>query len=121
MVPCFLHCKETKKPENSLKLGISVHLIQEFQARTEFHERNVRTVPLMTPRQIGHFLRAGAQSLHTTRWPQGMNTTHTSLSIQTLHVLSSWSLRNCSSIGRSKKKKFIFPLFFNFIFIFFFL
>lgn len=61
----------------------------------------MRTVPLMVPLQMGHFLREGAQSLHTTRWPQGMNTMDTSRSIHTLHILSSWSFRNCSSIGRA--------------------
>lgn len=64
-------------------------------------ERNVRTVPLIVPLQMGHFLREGAHSLHTTRWPQGMKTRDTSRSIHTLHVLSSWSFRNCSSIGRA--------------------
>lgn len=67
-------------------------------------ERNVRTVPLMAPLQMGHFLREGAQSLQTTRWPQGMNTMDTSLSIHTLHVLSSCSFRNCSSMGRAMKR-----------------
>lgn len=70
----------------------------------DLHERNVRTVPLTVPLQIGHFLREGAQSLHTTRWPQGMNTTDTSWSMHTLHVLSSCSLLNCSSTGKSKKR-----------------
>ena len=70
-----------------------------------FYERNVRTVPLIIPLQIGHFLREGAQSLQTTRWPQGINTMDTSLSIHTLHVLSSCSLLNCSSIGKSKKRE----------------
>lgn len=65
-----------------------------------FYDRNVRTVPLIIPLQIGHFLRAGAHSWHTTRWPQGMNTIETSLSIHTLQVLSSWSLLNCSSSDR---------------------
>jgi hypothetical protein len=66
----------------------------------------------MVPLQMGHFLREGAQSLHTTKWPQGMNTMDTSLSIHTLHILSSCSFLNCSSIGRSKKKKNIFWFFF---------
>lgn len=71
-------------------------------------ERNVRTVPLIVPLQMGHFLREGAHSLHTTRWPQGMNTRDTSRSIHTLHVLSSWSFRNCSSIGRAVKREILF-------------
>lgn len=64
-------------------------------------ERKVRTVPLTRPLQMGHFLRDGAHSLHTTRCPQGMNTMLTSLSMHTLQVRSSCRRRSCSSMGRS--------------------
>lgn len=70
-----------------------------------FYERNVRTVPLIIPLQIGHFLREGAHSWHTTRWPQGMNTIETSLSIHTLQVRSSCNLLNCSSSDRPSNNK----------------
>lgn len=69
------------------------------------YERNVRTVPLIIPLQIGHFLREGAHPWHTTRWPQGMNTIETSLSIHTLQVRSSCNLLNCSSSDRPNNKK----------------
>lgn len=87
-----------------MKVKITIHLTHNAKILDHLHERNVRTVPLIVPLQIGHFLREGAQSLHTTRWPHGINTMETSLSIHTLHVLSSCSLLSCSSIGKSKKR-----------------
>ena len=51
----------------------------------------MRTVPLMVERQMGHLLRGGAQVAQLTRCPQGTNTTHTSSSMQILHVLCSFS------------------------------
>lgn len=69
------------------------------------YERNVRTVPLIVPLQMGHFLKEGAHSWQTTRWPQGMNTIETSLSMHTLQVRSSCNLRNCSSNDKPKTRK----------------
>lgn len=73
--------------------------------RVHFYERKVRTVPLMMPLQIGHFLRDGAHSWHTTRWPQGMNTIDTSLSMHTLQVRSSCSLLSCSCNDRPSNRR----------------
>lgn len=50
-----------------MKVKITVHLTHNANTLDHIHERNVRTVPLIVPLQIGHFLREGAQSLHTTR------------------------------------------------------
>lgn len=71
----------------------------------QLQERNVRTVPLIIPLQIGHFRKDGAQSLHTTRCPHGIKTMDTSWSMQILQVRSSCNLLNCSSIGKSKEKR----------------
>lgn len=58
----------------------------------------VLTLPRMTALQIGHSLKLRAHSPQATRWPQGTNTTDTSLSMHTLHVLSSCRRRSCSSV-----------------------
>lgn len=78
---------------------------QRYFASSPPYERNVRTVPFIVPLQIGHFLRDGAHSLHTTKCPHGIKTIETSLSMQTLHVLSSCNLLSCSSIGKPGEKK----------------
>lgn len=56
------------------------------------------TLPLMTALQMGHSLKLRAHSSQATRWPQGTNTTDTSLSMHTLHILSSCRRRSCSSV-----------------------
>ena len=56
-----------------------------------------RTLPLITALQIGQWRRLAAQSPHTTKWPQGMKTMDTSLSMHTLQVRSSWSCLSSSS------------------------
>lgn len=56
-----------------------------------------RTLPLMTALQMGQWRRLAAQSPQTTRWPHGMKTMDTSLSMHTLQVLSSCSCRSSSS------------------------
>lgn len=60
-------------------------------------DMKARTLPRMTALQMGQWRRLVAQSPHTTRWPQGMNTMDTSLSMQTLQVLSSCSCLSSSS------------------------
>lgn len=61
-------------------------------------DMKVLTLFRMTALQIGHNVRLRAHSLHATRWPQGTNTTETSLSRHTLHILSSCRRRSCSSV-----------------------
>lgn len=66
------------------------------------------TLPWMTALQMGHSLKLRAHSPQATRWPQGTNTTDTSLSMHTLHILSSCRRRSCSSVlswGSSLPKK----------------
>lgn len=60
-------------------------------------DMKARTLPLMTALQMGQWRRLAAQSPHTTRWPQGMKTMDTSLSMHTLQVLSSCSCLSSSS------------------------
>lgn len=60
-------------------------------------DMKARTLPRMTALQMGQWRRLAAQSPHTTRWPQGMKTMDTSLSIHTLQVLSSCSCLSSSS------------------------
>ena len=60
-------------------------------------DMKARTLPLMTALQMGQWRRLVAQSLHTTRCPQGMKTMDTSLSIHTLQVRSSCNWRSSSS------------------------
>lgn len=67
------------------------------------HDMNARTLPRMTALHMGQWRRLAAQSVQTTRWPQGMKTIETSLSMQILQVLSSWSCRSCSSGLRSDR------------------
>lgn len=57
----------------------------------------VLTLSRMTALQMGHNLKLEAHSPQVTRWPQGTNTTDTSLSMHTLHILSSCR-RSCSSV-----------------------
>lgn len=64
-------------------------MVQDIKALTLFW---------ITALQIGHTNRKTAHSLHTTRWPQGTNTTETSLSRHTLHNLSSCRRCSCSSV-----------------------
>lgn len=60
-------------------------------------DMKARTLPRMTALQMGQWRRLAAQSPHTTRWPQGMKTMDTSLSMHTLQVLSSCSCLSSSS------------------------
>lgn len=61
-------------------------------------DMKVLTLPRMAALQIGHNLKLRAHSPQATRWPQGTNTTDTSLSMHTLHILSSCRRRSCSSV-----------------------
>lgn len=56
------------------------------------------TLPWMAALQMGQRLKLRAHSAQATRWPQGTNTTDTSLSMHTLHILSSCRRRSCSSV-----------------------
>ena len=73
---------------------------------------NARTLPLITALQMGQWRRLAAQSPHTTKWPQGMKTMDTSLSMHTLQVLSSCSCLSSSSglgsftVGETTNRKF---------------
>ena len=57
----------------------------------------MRTVPLMSDRQMAQLRNSGAQLLQQTRWPHGKKTVFTSWSIHTLHVRASFSWRFSSS------------------------
>lgn len=72
-----------------------------FVCASNPQDMNARTLPRMTALQMGQWRRLAAQSVQTTRWPQGIKTMETSLSMHTLQVLSSWSCLNCSSGVRS--------------------
>lgn len=49
-------------------------------------------------RQMGHFLKAGAQEAQQHKWPHGIKTISASLSRQILHFLSSISSRTRASM-----------------------
>lgn len=51
----------------------------------------------MAPQQMGHLVSATEHSLQDTRWPHGMKTIETSLSIHILHSFSCCSFRSFSS------------------------
>lgn len=61
-------------------------------------DMKVLTLLRMTALQMGHDLKLRAHSPQATRWPHGTNTTDTSLSRHTLHILSSCRRRSCSSV-----------------------
>lgn len=51
----------------------------------------------MAPQQMGHLESVTEHSLHDTRWPHGMKTMETSLSIHILHSFSCCNFRSFSS------------------------
>ena len=59
----------------------------------KYHDRNMRTAPRMSERQMAQLRNFGAQLLKQTRWPHGKKTVFTSSSKQTLHLLRAFNWR----------------------------